>query len=1181
MRLNLLYEKVAEMKASVTQMEDLVAVFSQRDGLAMLQVYHVAPTGAHLSPAVRIIQLRELHDIDLSDYNGPWMGFRELGMLRNDLLTKGLDFYPIELFFLEEDREEAFYASLKILAAYLTMQLPYHLLRLSDRGNARKIANIVQAALPPILHELDCRTLIAVLPASDGRSLITERNCRLFFDQHTHALNLETLMGIQSEFEPGWFLAYEEVLLLAPGLERARRFFQELRPVLRLAGQAEALEESLQKFAQTLYQRSAGVAHLRTAALGMITEYWLSQDEIQDLVAICPNNDFELYTRSGDGVRVYRVLDESRSDYGYSAGSCISLAAWMRDGLKPGYDQSVITFPVLYEILPQSREATFVDLGQVLGKMQQEQTLARTLWLLSQDLASSGLAQRLKNQDALLEMAVRACNIYSLSNPWLWRQGRWGVYLEGCYRALEQLLEQIISSVPEPVSSYYQAIQHWYGCYQSSYPEAEIYKMLDYLHRFLRSAGEGGSSMSDENQNRARSLVEIGESILRIPLGTAIEKEGEEEGEENAFRQVSISAVVQENTDFSEPVHWLSPLFLSDWEVLIRSRRSRQSIYGGERDIDTLIQRLRKLSNDLQRQKQLLFAPVHERVILSFAYQKEAEYIEGLLRDLESAAKLTVTLRNRWLDLHYPVDLELKLSNLGRVQATNLEILLAHPKGFQLLDESPLRGVASLPPGSSESVIYRIIPERSDAELRVEYTFLDRRGQRHTDTWTAHLNVRNLDAEPYRVKVNPYQFGRPIQQASDFYGRRAELQNILSLLKAGGKQNLLLRGPRRMGKTSLLYMLNLALSDSSVRRLFNIPIEWDDALDCVHPVFLSLQSFDIQGQVVEINQFFRSLLERIGEVFNLSFEERQIHAQRLEHRALEVGAVHAAQEQVRSILNQHPGERVTVLLDEYDEIYRPAGGNLDRHLREFVSSEQRLTWIIASTVALVREAKTYSSPWFNVFTILELSCLTENAAVELVEIPAREERVFWRSDAVLALLRETGCHPAFTQLFCAKVVAELNHLRTNYVLQDTVYSVAEQIIDEQETAHSHFEFYWQDTRGTGRLIMLILDAEGAPLRRDEIRRRVHALLKERFGELPNQSVRDEGGELIEWREQEFKNCIDWVEKIVNAISLDDQRHYFFTVPIFRRWLHRYCQSQDLFAETLNKIAKEMESDGLV
>lgn len=634
---------------------------------------------------------------------------------------------------------------------------------------------------------------------------------------------------------------------------------------------------------------------------------------------------------------------------------------------------------------------------------------------------------------------------------------------------------------------------------------------------------------------------------------------------------------------FSEPLPPVSNSFKAAWEFLLSARYKRQQLTSREREIDRLIEQLTQLRKNLRREQRLLFAPAHEQKVLKYAFQQEVNHIENLTLELETSAKLSINLRNPWVDLHRTVDLTLDISNVGRVVAQGVEIVLdlGGAGGIQLLDESAVREVTELGAGEVKQIHYRARVVRHDAELRVEYNFRDRRGQDHKDYYINRLNVRNLDEEPFQVKINHYQFGRPIQEPTEFYGRRVELENILSQLMAGGKQNLLLRGPRRMGKTSLLYMLQRVLTEPATRRFFNLPPVWDQQLDQVHPVFLSLHSFDLVEGIVAVNQFFRTLLERIAIVLKHPENDLAQALAAYEQRVKEVGAVNAALEEVGRMLDVYPNERICVLLDEYDEVYRPETGSLDRHLREFVSAEQRLTWIIASTLALFREVKTISSPWFNVFSILELGRLSEDAAVSLVEVPCKDEKVFWRSDAVLTLLTETGRHPAFTQLFCARVIAHLNRIHTNYVLEEIILTVADEIVNEQETATSHFEFYWLDTGGIGRLILLLLDESETPLTRKDLQTRVRNRLALRFGSLPKQRVQDQSGDPIEWQEREFKQGIDFVEKIVNAITLDEQRRYVFTVPLFRRWLRRRRLTQvTLTDETYDTIAQEMEQGGI-
>ncbi len=967
-----------------------------------------------------------------------------------------------------------------------------------------------------------------------------------------------------------------------------------MRAVLRSAGKEAALQATRLTLAYELLNAQEKI-RLRgllaeasqpflPAARALAAEYWLAQSELEDLIAFCPHNDIHHFLETGDAVRVYRVLEEGDVFPARSVGPEISMAQLVKEGLPAGYGETVFTFPLVRLFLRNQPVSDFQSLSDILWKIGDSNTLARSLWLVSYDLMNGlcgPMPGNLTYLEATLDTALRACVLYSLSNPWKWRQGRWRVYLEGCYRTPVAVLRRAALELEQPLGVYYRALACWYDCFAAEDPERRLREMLNLLQGFERRMRDRPPAGMDLRPylGQSRQFIEICEALLRLPYANLM-IESKSGHSVDKTRRLSVTDGLRKAVNFSEPLPFISQFFKAAWETLLSARYKRQQLTSRERVIDHLIEQLNQLRKNLRKEQMRLFAPAHEQKFLAYAYQHEINHIETLLRELETSAKLTINLRNPWVDLHGEVDLTLEISNLGRVEAEGVEMMLDLGGGIQLLDESTIREVPVLFPGEAKQVHYHIRPIREDAELRVAYNFRDRRGQDHKDTWTNHLSVRNLDEEPFQVKVNRYQFGRPIQEPTEFYGRRNELENILSQMISGGKQNLLLRGPRRMGKTSLLYMLQRALTEPATRRFFNLPPVWDLELDQVHPVFMSLHAYDLGEGFVAVNQFFRTLLEKIAHVLVLPKETLDEALVAYEQRVKDVGAVNAALEEVSRILDEYPDERIAVLLDEYDEVYRPETGSLDRHLREFVSAEQRLTWVIASTLALYREVKTISSPWFNVFSILELGRLAEDGAVSLVEVPCKDEKVFWRSDAVLALLAETGRHPAFTQLFCARVIAYLNRMHTNYVLAESILTVADEIVNEQETATSHFEFYWLDTGGIGQMILLILDDSEVPIPRKEVQRRVKSRLNVKFGSAPSQRVLDQSGDPIEWQEREFKEGIDFVEKIVNAATLDEQRRYVFTVPLFRRWLHRRRQFQDLMAEVYEKIQQEMEQDGL-
>ena len=66
--------------------------------------------------------------------------------------------------------------------------------------------------------------------------------------------------------------------------------------------------------------------------------------------------------------------------------------------------------------------------------------------------------------------------------------------------------------------------------------------------------------------------------------------------------------------------------------------------------------------------------------------------------------------------------------------------------------------------------------------------------------------MRDPPLSVYASRDNPYVYGSPVDEG-DFFGRQEELQTIVQAVTKQAKQDILVVGERRTGKTSLLYQL--------------------------------------------------------------------------------------------------------------------------------------------------------------------------------------------------------------------------------------------------------------------------------------------------------------------------------------------------------------------------------------
>jgi hypothetical protein len=1159
--------KAALHSLPLADLADLVAVFSQTAGNRLLLVYNSDKLPSPLASHLEAIPLTSLVEAELQSYDGLFVGISALDVMRPDLLTKGPGFYPLDRLLLNLGQRQMLYHTLHNLAHSLVAfmaNLPEDAPLCLRRAGAKAI----QLALPSLLMTSETKDLVAVLPGSDLRAFVHGKSgCFLRVSDDWEALG---------EFSEGsWILAFENLAYFYPRIRSTDRFI-ELRDVLRWARLGDGLEATCRNLARRCMIVASDDSAAASVAWALMTEAWLSAEDAEDLVAYFPYRGFDQFAETGNALRVYRALASSEARA--SREMRCPLDALNAKRLPEGYGAPGYALFPLAE-LPLGQTAPLSDnLGAVLWRAGHKSILPRTLWALAQDeleRATLGLSSQ-----TVSDLARRAVILIGLGDPWPWRQGRYAQMVDEAYLTLGQALLRQAKAAPETTRDYHRALVDWYGLAETGEDELEskLRDMAGRLRTFRRVAHDLPERSFRSFTRDAEQLTEIEQTAL-YPYGGTDPTGDTDKGIMASFAaderwQILYDAARQPDTKHG--ISTVSPVFERAWRTVVDLRRKRQQVLMYERNPDAEQHKLEALLIEFRKMRRTVALP-HEATVLRLVCDREIAEIEKHLSELRIEARLQIAPLSPYLEMGRPVTLHFEINNAGRVEAINVDLVLSRGRTFELLDHSSVREFPALPPGAPQRLEYRVrVTDPGEAVFDFQYTHagIDRPQELHL-----RLPVRTTRESPFTTKANPYKVGRAIQSPKDFYGREDEMRQLMGSLYSGGHADFLLRGPRRMGKTSMLHMIEQALLSPELRRQFVIPPEWDAILDRCIPVRLDLQGFVFTDDRSHVTRFFFVLLDGVSTALvpDLRSELLAGYEAQLPH----VDPQRAVLEQLRRAFRERPQARVVVLLDEYDEIYRPEGRALDTALRYVVQEEQRLTWVIASTQFLFKEGKSYGSPWFNILNIVELGCLSRRAAWHLVEDPSRRESVEWQSDAIVALLDESGCHPFFLQLFGSRVIAYLNQESQNFVSPETVATLAEEIVAERETVHSHFEFFWADTPGVGQLILLAADASKHPPTRLDLLRQVRSWLEERCLPCLDTAITNARGEPVSWWEQAFEDGMAWVVNVVNALSFDRaSRAYSFTVPLFRRWLQRKTRYEDLREAALSKASRELdEYDG--
>ncbi len=228
-------------------------------------------------------------------------------------------------------------------------------------------------------------------------------------------------------------------------------------------------------------------------------------------------------------------------------------------------------------------------------------------------------------------------------------------------------------------------------------------------------------------------------------------------------------------------------------------------------------------------------------------------------------------------------------------------------------------------------------------------------------------SLRRRRIEAIKRRFNPYVVGEPIRKPSDFFGRQWLIQQILDGIH---KNNFIIYGERRIGKTSLLNQLVYHLK----------ALSGEEKVYCFVPILTNLQGIPEES-------FFRFLIERIVHAASIPSAELPSDAGKplYTHIDLEEDL-----EAVVGILQQqHPGRevRIVLLLDEMDQFIGYTSPTHDRFRSLFAGQLGIYLKMVVAGVTVQRVKRARTSPWYNLFREIELLSLAEVEARQLVVEP--------------------------------------------------------------------------------------------------------------------------------------------------------------------------------------------------
>lgn len=378
---------------------------------------------------------------------------------------------------------------------------------------------------------------------------------------------------------------------------------------------------------------------------------------------------------------------------------------------------------------------------------------------------------------------------------------------------------------------------------------------------------------------------------------------------------------------------------------------------------------------------------------------------------------------------------------------------------------------------------------------------------------------------------NPYTFGVPVKKASGFFGREQELGLVFETLNRvprGSKQDIAVLGPRRIGKSSLLYRL--------------VDLLQDDKQDFV-PVYIDVQHIKPQKDKL----LFYSILKEIRNGYHKRFPDKELPSfQTLSSSSipedLEFLTFGEDMETLDRLINTQNLPRVVLMFDEADVLLQFGGQSTLAWFRSLIQRVSYMIFIVAGSELLYSMTQDYGSPFFNIFKSIELKALTPEAARDLLLKPATGIGMEIYHEEANRIVHASGNNPYFIQAIGHYLVQVLNERDRKRVLAEDANLALNNCIKKLD---GQFEYMWGLMSQVQKAILYTLARFDKPMLPEN--------LISRSAYLCEQSQASEDFDPI------FQDLIQ------QQISRRDKHtgKYWFQTPLFSDWIKANIEAEDL------------------
>ncbi len=301
--------------------------------------------------------------------------------------------------------------------------------------------------------------------------------------------------------------------------------------------------------------------------------------------------------------------------------------------------------------------------------------------------------------------------------------------------------------------------------------------------------------------------------------------------------------------------------------------------------------------------------------------------------------------------------------------------------------------------------------------------------------------------------INPFSYGKPIDDPARFIGRSREIGQIYSRLLSAFESSSIV-GERRTGKTSLLKILAHPQKQAAY------------GLDPQKYTFI-YQDFLFLDENTTPTRFWQRVLKALRRTMAAHADivdeiELALKAETIDNYALD---------DIFTVIDQND-QHIVLLLDEFEQVTRNQGFDNDffgglralaihHNLALITSSRQDL-------VQLTHSEQLRSSPFFNIFATINLRNFTERDATDLIQKYLNDTEISFLLSELNVIFAIAGYNPYSLQMTC-------HHLFSAYQQNMDAAARRRHLIESaRREGTAIFKDFWTSSTPSQQILLTIL-----------------------------------------------------------------------------------------------------------